>query len=192
MKLKNIVKKTKKGISSYNTDVNENDTNTINVSIVTHKDFKNETIKPNSEKIKIRETKAAKTSVIRQGDLIITTVGQFKAAVAGQNIDGFLLGDNLIGITLSDKIKPNLLAAYLNSDKGQKLLHSYATGTIMKNLSEKTLFDIPIPIPPEEKQDNVDQYIQLSNKFVELLEKEIKLQSEIKNTMILKMLEQGV
>jgi len=97
------------------------------------------------ERVNLHKTEQLEKHLISANDLIINIVGSnFKTVVADKSIEGYLFGSNFIALTLSDEIKPEIIAKYLNSSVGQKELQDRASGTTMSKISIKSLMEVPL------------------------------------------------
>ena len=105
------------------------------------------------------------------------------------SIKDFVISANLIAIKLRDEIKPEIVVAYLNSPVGQKELQSRASGSFQKSLNLKILSQLPIPVPPLEKQKILAKYLTLINDHKMIKEKENELREKITDTIIMKFME---
>ena len=155
----------KSGLSSYYLKGKIEDAKSVQVINV--KDIQDGFIDSSTvEQVPVRETDLLEKSKIKKGDLILSTKGvNLKAAVADESIDGFAISANLTALTLSDEVKPEIVAAYLNSPIGQKELHKRAGGATLKRLNTKSLMELPVPIISLEKQEELHQQIQLTYEY---------------------------
>ena len=59
--------------------------------------------------------------------------------------------------------KPVIIAAYLNSPKGQReLLARAGGGGMVKGLNIKSLLEVPIPVPSQEEQETLSRFLTLA------------------------------
>lgn len=137
------------------------------------------------DRVAVRKTDLLEKSRIAPGDVIITTKGlSFRAAVADESLAGFAISANLAAVTPSHEIKPEVLAAYLNSPAGQKeLLLRAGMGTI-RGLNLKSLAEVPIPVPSLELQETLGRYLTLAQEYDEILKKEQDLRSKLKDAIV--------
>lgn len=169
------------GLSSYYVNIGA-----VTIHLVNVKDIQGGKI--NAEKVEIvnvKETDALDRNRLEVGDLVVTAKGQnFKAAVADKTVEGYVISANLIALKLNDRVDPELVAAYLNAPAGQREINSRAAGGIVKGLNCKGLLEIPIPVPPVDKQDQLVNYLKLINEYSDVLEKEKVLIEKIRNSVI--------
>lgn len=179
--LSNITVGLKNGLSSYY--LNNGDTS---IRLVNVKDIQNGKVNVDSvESIKVKETEALVKNRLNKGDLLVTAKGQvFKAAVAGKELEGYVISANLIALTLNDEINPEIVAAYLNSPSGQRELNAKAAGGSIKGLNAKTLLEVPVPVPAKAKQQALRQYLSLVNEYNDIVERERKLMNGIRDSII--------
>ena len=105
----------------------------------------------NTETVKIarvRNTGKLETDIVQEGDVILTLRGPpFRAAVADNDVAGAAFSANLVGLRCSDKIKPEILAAWFNSSAGQRALAIRAGGSTLMGISLHELLQIEVPVP---------------------------------------------
>lgn len=95
-----------------------------------------------------------------------------------------MISANLIALTLSDQILPEIVAAYLNSPRGQRELEARAGGSAIKGLNTKSLLEVPIPVPPIEQQEALSRYISSAHEYEALIKKELELRNLITDEII--------
>ena len=133
----------------------------------------------------VRKTERFEQSQVTPGDIIVTIKGtKFRAAVADESIDGFVISANLIALTPSDKVKPGIVAAYLNSPPGQREMKIRAGGATIKGLTTKSLLEVPVPVPPLDKQEVLCRYLFLTEEYDDLIKREMDLRNKIKEAII--------
>lgn len=67
--------------------------------------------------------------------------------------------DNIIRIVAKDKDKSGYIYSYLVSKYGNTFFHKIASGGVQPYISEDQVKDIPVPILPEEEQQQIHQLI---------------------------------
>lgn len=178
----------KSGLSSYYLKNQEKDGKEI--FLVNVKDIKDGRIDLNSvDNIKVRETDAIEKARVCEGDLILSTVGNFKAAVADESVNGFVISANLTAITLSDKVIPEVVAAYLNSPAGQNELNKRAGGGTTVGLNKKQLKNVEIPVAELELQKNLQRFIELGQEYSRLLSEEAEIWNNIVDAIVVEKLD---
>lgn len=97
--------------------------------------------------------------------------------IDNKNID--LLIPSLVSIIRvnRDSIDSKFLTYYLNSTTVKKALNSSITGTAINMINTKELEDLQIKLPSLEKQKKIVEFLDLTNKEIDLLE-ELKNQKE--------------
>ncbi len=180
-KLADIVVILKMGLSSYYLKGDDE-----TVKIINNKDIENGKINPDSiERVSVKKTPLLEKSRIEAGDLIVTTKGyNFKAAIADESVADFVISANLIAIKLSNNIQPEIVAAYLNSTRGQRDLQALASGSSIQGLNANSFLEIQVPIPPLHEQKLLSEYLFLAKEYNSLLRKEIELRNKLNNTLI--------
>jgi type I restriction enzyme S subunit len=171
----------KRGLSSYY--LREGD---VTVPFITLKDLRvGRIVAETVDEILVRNTELLERSRVAPGDVIIAIKGtSFRAAVADESIDGFVISANLIALTPSEKVKPEIIAAYLNSPAGQREMEMRAGGGTIKGLNTKSLLEVPIPIIPLGDQEVLSRYLALAEEYDTILKRELDLCKEIKDAVI--------
>ena len=142
------------------------------------------------DRVPVKKTDRLDKSRLAIGDVVITIKGtNFRAAVVDESAAGFIISSNLIALSLSDKILPQVVAAYLNSPMGQRELESRAGGSNIMGLNTKSLLEVPIPIPPLEQQEALSRYLSSAREYEDVTKKELELRNVIKEAIIRRVME---
>ncbi len=183
LKLRDCVTIRKKGLSSYY--LNGRD---LEVPLINIKDIQEGAINAKAiDYVSVHKTDILEESRISPGDIIISIRGSsFKIAVADETISNFVISSNLVALTLSNEIRPEFLAAYLESPAGQSQLQAFAGGGTTKGLSLKALLEVEIPVPPLEQQEVLNQYLKLAKKYNKVVREELNLRDKIKDSILMK------
>lgn len=109
--------------------------------------------------------KRLKNYVLEKGDIAIGRRGEIgRCAVVDENQDGWVCGTGCFFIRPLVDVNPNFLAHLIRSNTYRMNLENAATGTTMKNLSNKSLSNLVVSIPPIETQiDLLDKLSDLGN-----------------------------
>ena len=185
VRLGDLTRTVKRGLSSYYLQGDDTTVSMINI-----KDMANGRIITGTvDRVSVRKTPLLERSRIEPGDVIMAIRGfNFKVAVADDSVKDFVISANLLALTLSDKVQPELIAAYFNSPIGQNMLQSMASGATIKGLNLKTLLDLTIPLPPLSEQANLSHYLTLAREYDDLLRKELNLRQKLSNTIVLRIM----
>ena len=149
-------------------------------------------IVPNSSKLIDKSTKERlKSYVLSDGDIVIGRRGEIgRCAVIGSKEDGWICGTGCFFIRPLPNIKPNFLANLLRSSKYRDRLEKTATGTTMKNLSNKALSNLIVSIPPIETQiDILNQLFDLdqqTQRLETIYQKKFSVLAELKQSILQK------
>jgi Type I restriction modification DNA specificity domain len=95
--------------------------------------------------------------------------------VRGELLEGFCSTEFLVLTAIQDKIRPAILRYLLSSRYIQQHTQRLLTGTALPRMSLNDLLDIRIPVPPMEKQIQLEQ--QLLEKFDTLVALRKKLET---------------
>ena len=171
----------KRGLSSYYLHGEG-----VMVPLINIKDIANGKVNIESvEHVSVHKTSLLEKSRIAPGDLLVTIKGlNFKAAVADESARNFTISANLIALTLSDTVMPEVVAAYLSSPAGQNDLRSRAGGAVIKGLTTKTLLEVPIPLPLLSEQKKLSRYLSLAREYDDILQKEQNARSRLNKAII--------
>ncbi len=171
----------KRGISSYGVKGND-----LTVRLINVRDIQNGTIITETvEQVTVKNTMAVHTSRLVPGDLLVIAKGpNFRAAVAGEAHRDFTYSTNLIGLSLVGEVIPGYVAAYLNSQSGQKKIQARAAGASIQGLTAQSLLEIPIPLPPLDVQKRLADYTDYHRQYVELMNQEIALRTAIRDALM--------
>lgn len=130
------------------------------------------------------------SSFVNRGDVLLTsrgaTVGGFKATVFDAETDRQVIASSSLYILrlTTDVLSPEYLAVYLNSEIGQRALQSIATGATVRAISRGELGCLEIPILGYEEQNTVVALYKNIKEQRALLEKKVKVQGQIINSVI--------
>ncbi|MCK5681278.1 restriction endonuclease subunit S, partial [bacterium] len=121
---------------------------------------------------------------VQKGDLIISRANTIELVGAvvrvAENYPLRLLSDKTLRLVVNtDKVLPDYLLTLLKWSEARSHIVNNATGTSdsMRNISQKTINTIPVPLPSIDKQQNI---IKLSNDFNDEL---IKIHQNTKQTL---------
>ena len=95
--------------------------------------------------------------IIEDNSLIITKNAPYKIAYKDeQDKRSILANGNVYIVTLdNEKVNPYFVKAFFESKKGMELLESVSTGAFVYNISLDALREMPFPILPIEKQNEI-------------------------------------
>lgn len=170
----------KRGLSSYYSKGGGD----VTVPVINIKDIQGGKIDAETvDRVSVRKTDLLEKSRIAPGDVIITIKGLgFRAAVADESLAGFAISANLAAVTPSHEIKPEVLAAYLNSPAGQRELLLRAGMGAIRGLNLKSLSEVPIP--SIERQETLSRFLSLAQEYEEILKKELDLRAKVKDGIV--------
>lgn len=186
-KLRDIVSIRKKGLSSYYLQGNDVKVHMINIKDIQDGKINSKTV----DYVSVRKTGILDRSRVMTGDIVVSIRGSnFKIAIVDDSSSSFVISSNLIALTLSNEMIPEVLAAYFESSEGQKKLQLLAVGETIKGLSLKSLLEVEIPIPSLEVQENMTKYLKLLDEYKRISREELDLRDKIKNAVLTALLGQ--
>ena len=94
--------------------------------------------------------------VLKAGDIVVGRRGEIgRCAAVGPAEAGWICGTGCFFIRPKPEADPNFLAQLLRSPRYREMLERAATGTTMKNISNATLANLPIALPPAPEQRRI-------------------------------------
>lgn len=111
---------------------------------------------------KIFSDKYSKAEKVKYNDVVIVSrgsgLGSFKSAVFKYHANNIIASSSVLIIRVkSEKVLPEYLSLYLNSETGQTILLQVSSGSAFKTLIRRNLEEVNIPLPSiKEQQDIVD------------------------------------
>ena len=185
IRLKEITRDVKRGLSSYYLQGRDVEVSMINIKDIANGRIVSETV----DRVSVRKTPLLERARIETGDVVMAIRGfNFKAAVAGNSVKDFVISANLIALTLSDKILPEMISAYFNSPVGRNVLQSIARGATIRGLNSRDILDILIPLPSLFEQEILSHYLTLAREYVDILQKELELRQRLTDAVVLKIM----
>jgi len=183
--LKDLLSTKVTGVSSYYLKPEEGDP-ALEIPFINLGDIVEGTINPETIKTtRVRKTEKMESDTVLPGDVVLTLRGPpFRTAVADGDVAGAAFSANLVVLRCSDQIRPEILAAWLNSPTGQRALATRAGGSTLMGISLKELLQIEIPVPPMAKQDLLSRYLALKTEHTRILRKEQALLDSIVSSMM--------
>jgi type I restriction enzyme, S subunit len=161
---------------SDNFPANENEWGVMKVGAVNGWEFD-----PNENKRLPEELDPLPEYEIKAGDILIsranTTELLGSAALVGQVRPKLLLCDKLYRLTIhSERLCSDYLVYYLRSLTGRFVFERDATGASnsMQNISQESVTNLPIPIPPVDEQIEIVSYVKIHRNLLESLESRTK------------------
>lgn len=118
---------------------------------------------------------------VKKGDLIISRANTLELVGAAVYVDEDypfrLLSDKTLRLVLQeDKILPEFLLCILRLSEARDHIESNATGSSdsMRNISQKTIRSIPVPLPDKDVQLKIIQLVKASRKLIGTAEQSAK------------------
>lgn len=115
----------------------------------------------NKEEIerKIRDSKELKKT--KQGDMLITRVGNGVGitAIVEEYDVGIFISDNIIDLSIEDKIPKRYVSFYLNSKYGKLMIERWNKGAVQPVINYQSINKFKIPILEKYKMERIDECI---------------------------------
>jgi len=102
--------------------------------------------------------RSAERSVLRENDLVISKIGNPMRVALAQNLRKrqIVVSANMFIVRLKEKLaNPVYIKAFLSSEIGLSLLKSVAVGSTISCISAEALKNMPISLPPMERQQEI-------------------------------------
>jgi Type I restriction modification DNA specificity domain len=122
---------------------------------------------------------------VQTDDVIVTTRGtDIRAAVVKETHRGTIAGANLAIIRSNGSLVPALLAAFLRQPATQATLLRDTTGASTPGFTIKVLGDLPIRVPPWERQLMMAQMIEAATAYRQATTRALQLRDAAYNEVI--------
>lgn len=102
---------------------------------------------------------------VHEGDVLVPSRStSIRVAVAPRKLNGEVFNSTLLAVRCSDRVLPELLAAYLTHPTGAAhLVTASQSGTAQMNLTAAALGEIPVPIVPLDQQRQLAELLAAAN-----------------------------
>ena len=107
---------------------------------------------------------------LQQGDIVVTSRGAVRAAVASEEHAGVLVGANLVVVRPHLKVGPHLIAAYLRHPAIQEHLLAEYSGSATPGFSIETLKQLDIQYPKDSILSDLQRIASTVESYAENLE----------------------
>lgn len=125
----------------------------------------------------------------KNDDVVLSSRGSFKAAVMKTDSDSVIASSSVYLLRLkTEKVLPEYLAIYLNSDYSQKQIKEKITGVVINALLKRNVEELEIVIPSIEAQKKVISIYYNNLLYQKLLTKKQLLNSQINKGLINKLI----
>lgn len=113
------------------------------------------------KKVKLEVEKIKKSIQLHKGDILLTRKGTFGVSVAlGQDLPALISSEIFLIRLKREDIEPSYVEAFLNSSICQKQFQNQKVGAIMGSLSQESVKQILIPLPPYNIQKEIAKEVQ--------------------------------
>lgn len=139
--------------------------------------------------VKITQSLPRTNAFISKNDVLLSSRGVFRAGVFKKNENNVIAASSMFILRIVDnKIMPEYLAIYLNSEAGQSNIQKILTGSTIKTILRRTLANLKIPIPSLSVQKQIVDISNNWNKRERLLNQKINLSKNVAEGAIQKLL----
>lgn len=144
-------------VGPFGTMLHEADYISNGIPLVNPSQIKNSKILPKQDKcISPQKAEELKEYRLMQGDIVLGRRGEMgRCATVDEMEEGWLCGTGSILIRLKKQMNALFYNFFLASPLNVRYLEDNATGTTMKNLNEKIVANIPVPVPTLAEQEKI-------------------------------------
>lgn len=144
-------------VGPFGTMLHEADYISNGIPLVNPSQIKNSKILPKQDKcISPQKAEELKEYRLMQGDIVLGRRGEMgRCATVDEMEVGWLCGTGSILIRLKKQMNALFYNFFLASPLNVRYLEDNATGTTMKNLNEKIVANIPVPVPTLAEQKRI-------------------------------------
>lgn len=144
-------------VEPFGTMLHEADYISNGIPLVNPSQIKNSKILPKQDKcISPQKAEELKEYRLMQGDIVLGRRGEMgRCATVDEMEEGWLCGTGSILIRLKKQMNALFYNFFLASPLNVRYLEDNATGTTMKNLNEKIVANIPVPVPTLAEQERI-------------------------------------
>ena len=127
------------------------------VPLINPTNIDDDKIVPDREKqVGAAAAKRLSSYALKAGDIVVGRRGEIgRCATVSPDEAGWICGTGCFFIRPKPEADPNFLAQLLRSPRYREMLERAATGTTMKNMSNATLANLPIALPPASEQRRI-------------------------------------
>lgn len=122
---------------------------------------------------KVNEFQFKEKFFLNKGDIVFVSKGVNNYAIVIEQLDFRIVASATFFIIRVDekKIIPEYLAWYMNQKEAQNYFSEKKAGTYVPNLNKQDIMDLPLKVPPLQKQNAIAKTAILLNKEIDILEK---------------------
>lgn len=162
-------------IGPFGTMLHEADYVSNGIPLINPSHIKNLNIHPSSDKcVSLEKAEELSGFKLKQNDIILGRRGEMgRCAVVKQNEENWLCGTGSMFLRLKEDFFPPFYCLFLSSPRNISYLEKNAAGTTMKNLNEKIVANIPVPVPTLDEQERIVAEIERRFERADELEKAV-------------------
>lgn len=162
-------------IGPFGSMLHEADYVSNGIPLINPSHIKNLNIHPSSDKcVSLEKAEELSGFKLKQNDIILGRRGEMgRCAVVKQNEENWLCGTGSMFLRLKKDFFPPFYCLFLSSPRNISYLEKNAAGTTMKNLNEKIVANIPVPVPTLDEQERIVAEIEKRFERADELEKAV-------------------
>lgn len=144
----------------------------------------------NEEYETVKAEKRLDDKLTKKGDLLIKLIYPNRIVYIDENLEGFLVPSQMCVIRPdTQKIDPEFLKWYLESDLGKEIIEPHITGSSIQKISVGSLKKLEIPLINLDKQKAITDLIKLWSKEKKVLQNIMKEKDVLYNNLITEIIE---
>lgn len=136
------------------------------------------------ETLDLPESAEVDRLALQEDDLVLTSRGALRVAVAGPEHAGAIPGANLIVVRLPAELKPSLLAAYLSDPRIEAMLLDEFAGSVTPGFSVDAIRRLKIELPTREAQEDLDLLVRVTDEYEQALLRAIEIRRTISQELV--------
>lgn len=121
--------------------------------------------------------------LLKGGEILFCTKGTIKAAVYEKQKKAFIASSAFLVLTPKENVFSPYIAAFLNSEMMKEAYRSATNGATIPSLPISYVQNIKINLPSLEKQRSAVNFLNLYNRRLDLLNRQMTLENSVKEAL---------
>ena len=138
----------------------------------------------NVEHLAVRNETDIQRARIHAGDVLLSMRGQFRAALADEKCEDYILSQNLVILRFGEEADPALMVEYFNSQQGRDALAALARGTVLPMLSIMALERLEVPALDRAAREDLAACLAAYREYRALAHEEAELTAQIRDALV--------
>lgn len=159
-----------------------------NYKVIQAKDVSGNLFLTDNNLIKIKADKLPKNTMVKTGDVILSSRGKYRASVVDINFPTIASSSVFVLRPKTTIINSEYLSIFLNSVLGQSQLEKLTSGSYIKSVPKSNLIGLVVKTPPLSEQIKISQLCKNIIKQQKILEKNTSILSMVAENSLLHVL----